>query len=417
MFNFFKFYLLFYLIAFFGFFVLPAYGAPDIVSAPNNVSDGTNITISGSAFGAGAIVYKWDDFEINNNFSGWKLNPAVTASYTNSNQRMGSLQSAYGSTGGEDISYDSSTPIPEMYISFWIKRGYSNDPWLEISDPNYVDPADPLGINGNPKTMSMYNWKWLHITSNNKDQPGWIIDDMWPSCFDPTKTYSNCTEGFTVVDGVGTCNDPDLTYPWCSEVTMPVTSNVSVMEPNGNSWAVPPGFSSKDNDGRSFGYGWSRIDAWAKESSAPGGIFDGIEDGFLKIWYDLSSKEDITGIRTNIPGNANHWQEITILAWNRGPAEDIHSWIDDVYISSSPARIEIGDNPNWNSCTHREIQIPTAWSDGSATITVNQGSFTNGTAYLFVVDESGEASQGYPITFNGNYNTIAPSSPSGLSII
>src|SRR5439155_609331 len=36
---------------------------------------------------------------------------------------------------------------------------------------------------------------------------------------------------------------------------------------------------------------------------------------------------------------------------------------ESVYIDKSWARVEVGDNANYNSCTHREILIPSAWSD------------------------------------------------------
>lgn len=72
---------------------------------------------------------------------------------------------------------------------------------------------------------------------------------------------------------------------------------------------------------------------------------------------------------------------------------------DDVYIDNSEARVEIGNASTYSASTHREIQIPSAWSTTAATVTVNAGSFPNGQpAYLFVIDSSGAASLGYPIT-------------------
>jgi hypothetical protein len=76
-------------------------------------------------------------------------------------------------------------------------------------------------------------------------------------------------------------------------------------------------------------------------------------------------------------------------------------YVDDVYIDDTWQRVEIGDNATYSSCTHREIQIPTAWSDTSITATLNQGSFENGsTGYVFVIDEDGNANEtGKAITF------------------
>jgi hypothetical protein len=54
---------------------------------------------------------------------------------------------------------------------------------------------------------------------------------------------------------------------------------------------------------------------------------------------------------------------------------------------------------------YREIKVPSAWSDGSIKITVNQGSFQAGeTAYLFVVDSDGNVNPtGFPIVIGKRY--------------
>lgn len=76
---------------------------------------------------------------------------------------------------------------------------------------------------------------------------------------------------------------------------------------------------------------------------------------------------------------------------------------DDVYIDNSWARVEIGNASVYSSCTHREIQIPSAWTPSAVSCTVSQGSFANGQqAFLYVADATGTMNaQGYPITFGG----------------
>ncbi|HUX77144.1 MAG TPA: hypothetical protein VMY40_10945, partial [Anaerolineae bacterium] len=39
---------------------------------------------------------------------------------------------------------------------------------------------------------------------------------------------------------------------------------------------------------------------------------------------------------------------------------------DHVYADNTPARIEIGDSADRDSCTRLEIQLPTSWAYGSA---------------------------------------------------
>ena len=85
------------------------------------------------------------------------------------------------------------------------------------------------------------------------------------------------------------------------------------------------------------------------------------------------------------------------------------------------SRVELGDNPVWIDCRHKELQIPTNWSkDGNLIdITVNQGTFIEGdTAYLFIIDSNGAVSSGYPITIGeeGERQSILPVPPTNLKI-
>ena len=78
-------------------------------------------------------------------------------------------------------------------------------------------------------------------------------------------------------------------------------------------------------------------------------------------------------------------------------------YYDDVYISFTQARVVIGDNATYSSCTHLEAQVPTAWSTSSITVDVNVGSFAaDATAYVFVFDDEGNHNTvGEEITIGG----------------
>ena len=70
-------------------------------------------------------------------------------------------------------------------------------------------------------------------------------------------------------------------------------------------------------------------------------------------------------------------------------------WLDDVYVDSTQARVEVCESSSWNSRGHCEVQIPTTWSSGAITVTANHGSFTPeqfSTAYVYVVNSSGNVS-------------------------
>lgn len=83
---------------------------------------------------------------------------------------------------------------------------------------------------------------------------------------------------------------------------------------------------------------------------------------------------------------------------------------DDIYISFTRARVEICNSNTWSSRSSCEIQIPTSWSTSSIGIKVNRGAFgASDTAYLYVVDSSGNVSTAREITFGGGGgDTTAP---------
>ncbi len=67
----------------------------------------------------------------------------------------------------------------------------------------------------------------------------------------------------------------------------------------------------------------------------------------------------------------------------------ISVWVDEVYVDSTQARVEIGDAPRWYDCTDRSPQPVSSWTDGEIRIRLNQGRLS-GDAYLFVVRPDGE---------------------------
>ena len=79
--------------------------------------------------------------------------------------------------------------------------------------------------------------------------------------------------------------------------------------------------------------------------------------------------------------------------------------------------MEIGDNAVWDACKHTEIQHPLQWSLNSIAITVNQGSFNDcDTAFLFVIDEHGVASEGKQVTFDNGIKSCIPKPASPTSL-
>ncbi len=128
-------------------------------------------------------------------------------------------------------------------------------------------------------------------------------------------------------------------------------------------------------------------------------------DGHIKLWIDGILRDSSATINTNYgqDGAAINKRPFIIGfydSWSPSDSneETQYAYYADVYVDNTWARVEIGNNSTWSDCTHREIQIPSAWSDSSITVTVNQGSFNQGdTAYLYVIDSFGNVSNGFPI--------------------
>ena len=57
------------------------------------------------------------------------------------------------------------------------------------------------------------------------------------------------------------------------------------------------------------------------------------------------------------------------------------------------------DSPTWSGATHKEVQLPLAWSSTSITVQLNRGSFASlAGKYLYVVDADGKVnSQGFAL--------------------
>jgi hypothetical protein len=124
------------------------------------------------------------------------------------------------------------------------------------------------------------------------------------------------------------------------------------------------------------------------------------DDGEAHLWIDGVHRVNQPRFRTRTEANPTHWHSIwfgNFLGHEEmgtcaaSPGASFTYW-DDVYVDFTQARVEIGDAATYDGCSHREIQIPTEWSDTSITITVNGGSFVDGAAvYLYVADATGKA--------------------------
>jgi hypothetical protein len=370
---------LFCFLTLFLFWPVFANSSPSITGLSGTAADRASITVLGSSFGSNVLDIEWtgDNIEtglVGENFSksSWtvdgtsggtafypsKYSDAMAHSGTKSIISQYPEESYYGC----GYRYDYGSEFGTIYATWW----------------SYFDHVDSLG-----------QWKKWRLSSGpaytkyNADicEYDWYEADgsqrqalMMLSC--DIENYEQCY--------------PDSNYGYRWIKTQPVKT-------------------------------WVRTEVYGRESSEPG-TRDGVY--IVKIYPEGQSPMSIVDwegtVITRGEGVTERWRYMKFqnywgnIQGGDGTKEKIY--IDDIFIQiGSQARVEIGDNATWANCTHKEIQIPSAWSSSSITATVNQGSFKNGdSAYLFVVDGDGNVSNGYPITIASN---APPSPPSGLKIV
>jgi hypothetical protein len=80
------------------------------------------------------------------------------------------------------------------------------------------------------------------------------------------------------------------------------------------------------------------------------------------------------------------------------PTRDGHMTLCDIAIDDGVGAVYLGENAVYANCTHTEYQPYTAWSTSSITVTLNKGTFSSGSAYLFVQTNGRAVTAGFPIT-------------------
>jgi len=141
-------------------------------------------------------------------------------------------------------------------------------------------------------------------------------------------------------------------------------------------------------------------------------------NGVVRCWWNGKLIFDKHDIITRTTTDTSYKRPSLVGFYNshgQSPDGNDHFYMDDAYADTTWSRVEIGNASTYATCTHREIQPPTSWADGSIAITFNQGSFSaEDTAYVYVVDSTGAVnSSGYEITIGGSESPSTPTITSG----
>ena len=221
----------------------------------------------------------------------------------------------------------------------------------------------------------------------------------------------NNLKTFDYSDGLEPYNNPNSWYiaygpPHPSSVT---DAGLQWVNENDTPLSVP------DKNGHNAWWGhavnpmsnWSKVEIAIKVSNG--------SDGYINIWEDGHQVMNYVGITDNYGGTHR-----TVAAGGYARMYGYTSnwrYFDDIYVDTTLARVVLADAPVLGQAKIVENQIPTAWSSSSIAAKVNLGKFTQGqTAYLFVVDGSGNVNAtGLAVTAGGG-SVQLPNPPSSFSV-
>jgi hypothetical protein len=363
----------------FEFGICNGWSAPAISGIQGTVSDGGSVTVTGSGFGAtGPTVVLFDDFEKGTNgnpistttngasYGGWNSIADPPPRYSSSYAHSGSYSSKSdwsdngGTEGARWVGISSLGGITQIYLSWWafIPTGV-NVPGTERG------AGDP---GGGP------NWKIF-----------WLYHNPWPAS-DFVATFLSNSLPSTGAWFVGMADD---------------TNSPQRLD---SGWNYDPSFIKGQ---------WSRWEFYLVGSTA---------NGKLEFWETNSTHSNYRLV--NLSGVTMHsgetWDILHFPGYGRG---DPHSqtYYDDIYVAvgnGARARVEIGNQSTYSSCTNIAVSTVTAWNDNQVSVTIRKGSFGQGqAAFLFVVDANGTVNTtGYPITVGNSINSQDPQVPRNLRI-
>lgn len=332
--------------------------APSITSVTGTLTHGATWTIAGADFGtkATAAPKLWDNFE-----SG-----TVGADVGGQLPVIGPAWGWYSLPGGYIPKYSSAQT-----------RGVGTKTAYADMTTNRIDTLS-IAYNAVQAQYFFAYWRYYSkgSTPYSRNVKPWCVygsgtyeEDDQPLAYvgwgDPTKSDGSLRSG--CIDQ-NTNTDDTL---WCGAHSIGATEDV-----------------------------WVRHDVWLVQSSVGG------YDGRFQFWSHRPGVEAVrlclsdTAYRTRT--TSNYWDQIELGYYSATDDPTAHRsywWMDDVYIDDTPQRIEIGDASTWATCTWREIQRPTAWSDTGITLVANKGAHTDlSAAYLYVVDSTNTPSAGFALS-------------------
>lgn len=353
---------------------------PVISGVSGTFTNKSPVVITGAGFSqktnAGPLISSYDNVSAANNWSsgtlggGWTFSGAGGLVNTGPQRcpwQQSSYKIRYNTNGGfASVKHLENTPYRRNYFSMWMYRDYSN--WnLAVSS------------GGNNKFMRLY----------------FSSDNSGPTLFSAVYPDNNGVED-AVHLSAETINSPgwSVFYSACNADEYSATTADIV---------------TTDSACLSQLKTWEHWEWYIIMPSTDIG-----NDGSMTFMKDGMALGSATGVGMLRSGDGNDARLYLLGMLSGGRTVSGYEYIDQVYIDNTPAHVFISSSPGilWPDVSaeyHSEIQVPSAWSDGSITFTLNQGLFSNGeTAFLYVVDTTGNSNPiGFPFQFGSS--GVAPS--------
>lgn len=351
---------------------------PTISGADGTFNNGSTITVSGSSFGAKATAspYKYDTFESGGFNTAWADTFSLKVANNNDNRHQFSVYAATKEyTAGNAKSGKVQAPgtvSPKWFCQFWVK----------VST----------------------NWDW------------------GTSSFDGTDKFLSNIKIFRLWNPGSTTQNVYMQYDGIINQFKLVPENTGDTDK----------FFFSNARTRFTAGTWHLLQMEYGENSSFSAA-----DGVFRFWFDGSTITNRTNIITRTSGanttdGVNNKRPYVIgfeNEWNctenGGGGQDAscdepnHFSMDEIYLDTTWSRVELGNAATYNACTHREIQIPTSWSDTSVSFVTNVGSFSGGdTVYLYIVDSDGNANAtGLSATIGSAVNDVSAPGISSTTVV
>ena len=124
------------------------------------------------------------------------------------------------------------------------------------------------------------------------------------------------------------------------------------------------------------------------------------DEGTIKTWTNGELIHSVTNYKKE---DTPEGLSIALIGFDPNYADRYSSLVfrmDDIYVSSSPARVEISSSAIWSKTNkNKEIQPKVSWAESEIEVSLNLGQFVEEEdLYLYVINDNGEVNeQGFRI--------------------